>query len=91
MAGSFRSPVEAASGGDPEAALVTRIAAGDQRVFAEFYGLNRRRLARFLGRFLTAPEIIDELINDVMFVVWQDARLPAAHVRRPPPYPRPFE
>ncbi len=64
---------EAAPGTDPETALVTRIAAGDQRAFAEFYGAYRRRLARFLGRFLAAPEVIDELINDVMFVVWQDA------------------
>jgi RNA polymerase sigma-70 factor (ECF subfamily) len=64
---------QAAAGGDPEAALVTRIAARDQQAFAEFYGLYRRRLARFLGRFLASPDTVDELINDVMFVVWQDA------------------
>jgi RNA polymerase sigma-70 factor, ECF subfamily len=59
--------------GDAEAALVTRIAARDQRAFAEFYVLYRRRLARFLGRVIASPETVDELINDVMFVVWQDA------------------
>ncbi len=70
----FNAPNDAAAPDrDPEAALVKQIAAGDQRAFAEFYGAYRRRLARFLGRFLAAPEVIDELINDVMFVVWQEA------------------
>lgn len=60
-------------GQDPDTALVARIAGKDQQAFAEFYGSYRRRLARFLGRFLASPEVVDELINDVMFVVWQDA------------------
>lgn len=50
-----------------------RIAARDQAAFAELYGIYRRRLARFLGRFLASPGTIDEVVNDVMFVVWQDA------------------
>jgi RNA polymerase sigma-70 factor (ECF subfamily) len=60
---------------DAEATLVTRVAAREQAAFAELYGIYRRRLARFLGRFLASPEAIDETINDVMFVVWQDASL----------------
>ena len=59
--------------GDPEAPLLARIATGDQRAFAEIYALYRRRLARFLGRVIASPDTVDELINDVMFVVWQDA------------------
>jgi RNA polymerase sigma-70 factor (ECF subfamily) len=59
--------------GDAEASLVARIAGADQRAFAEFYVLYRRRLARFLGRVIASPDTVDELINDVMFVVWQDA------------------
>jgi RNA polymerase sigma-70 factor, ECF subfamily len=58
---------------DPEAALVARVAAREQAAFAELYGIYRRRLARFLGRFLGSPDTIDEVINDVMFVVWQNA------------------
>ncbi len=58
---------------DPEAALVARVAAREQAAFAELYAIYRRRLARFLGRFLASPDTIDETINDVMFVVWQDA------------------
>lgn len=62
-----------ASDSDAEAALVALVVARDQAAFAELYGLYRRRLARFLGRFLASPQVIDEVINDVMFVVWQDA------------------
>lgn len=62
-----------ASDSEAEAALVARVVAREQTAFAELYGLYRRRLARFLGRFLASPQTIDEIINDVMFVVWQDA------------------
>jgi RNA polymerase sigma factor (sigma-70 family) len=58
---------------DEEGALVGRIASGDQQAFAEFYALYRRRLARFLGRILASADTVDELINDVMFVVWREA------------------
>lgn len=59
--------------GDPEAALIARIAAREQPALEELYGIYRRRLARFLGRFLVSPDTIDEVVNDVMFVVWQEA------------------
>jgi RNA polymerase sigma-70 factor (ECF subfamily) len=61
------------SDSEAEAALVARVVAREQAAFAELYGLYRRRLARFLGRFLSSSQTIDEIINDVMFVVWQDA------------------
>lgn len=67
------TPETLPGGGDPEIALVARIAAGDQQAFAEFYVLYRRRLARFLGRVIASSGTVDELINDVMYVVWQDA------------------
>jgi RNA polymerase sigma-70 factor, ECF subfamily len=74
LSGTIVAPDEVSNPGqDPDAALVARIAGRDQQAFAEFYASYRRRLARFLGRFLASPEVIDELINDVMFVVWQDA------------------
>lgn len=74
MKPSFGSRVDSqASDSDAEAALVARVAAREQAAFAELYGLYRRRLARFLGRFLSSSQTIDEIINDVMFVVWQDA------------------
>ncbi len=67
------TPETLPGGGDPEIALVARIAVGDQQAFAEFYVLYRRRLARFLGRVIASSDTVDELINDVMYVVWQDA------------------
>lgn len=73
------TPGPACAAGDREAALVARIAAGDQPAFAEFYGLYRRRLARFLGRVIASSDTVDELINDVMYVVWQDASRYRAH------------
>jgi RNA polymerase sigma-70 factor, ECF subfamily len=68
-----QTPETPPDGGEPEAALVARIAAGDQQAFAEFYVLYRRRIARFLGRVIASSDTVDELINDVMYVVWQDA------------------
>lgn len=67
------SPDSTGAGLDEEAVLVSRIARRDQKAFVEFYVLYRRRLARFLGRFLNSADTVDELINDVMFVVWQEA------------------
>jgi RNA polymerase sigma-70 factor (ECF subfamily) len=69
----YETPETFPSGGDPEIALVARIAVRDQQAFAEFYVLYRRRLARFLGRVIASSDTVDELINDVMYVVWQDA------------------
>jgi RNA polymerase sigma-70 factor (ECF subfamily) len=69
----YETPETFPSGGDPEIALVARIAVRDQQAFAEFYVLYRRRLARFLGRIIASSDTVDELINDVMYVVWQDA------------------
>jgi RNA polymerase sigma-70 factor, ECF subfamily len=66
-------PETSPDAGEAEVALVARIAAGDQQAFAEFYVLYRRRLARFLGRTISSSDTVDELINDVMYVVWQDA------------------
>lgn len=74
MKSEFDAPVDPASRErDPEVALVARVAAREQTAFAELYAIYRRRLARFLGRFLASPDTIDEIVNDVMFVVWQDA------------------
>ena len=67
------TPATPRDGGPAEASLIARIATGDQRAFADFYALYRRRLARFLGRVIASPDVVDELINDVMYVVWRDA------------------
>ena len=48
---------------DPEAALVARVAAREQTAFAELYGIYRRRLARFLSRFLASPDTIAKVMS----------------------------
>ena len=68
-----RSPDSTDADLNRDAKLVIRIADGDEQAFEEFYALYRRRLARFLGRFINSADTVDELINDVMYVVWQDA------------------
>jgi RNA polymerase sigma-70 factor, ECF subfamily len=46
---------------------------GDREAFAALYRRHHTRLARFLRRFTVRGELIDEVINDTMWVVWQKA------------------
>jgi RNA polymerase sigma-70 factor, ECF subfamily len=46
---------------------------GDRQAFASLYRRHHPRLARFLRRFTVRHELIDEVINDTMWVVWQKA------------------
>ena len=43
----------------------------EDAAFAELYALYHRRLARFLRRFTTRHDVIEEIINDTMWVVWR--------------------
>ncbi len=56
-----------------ERQLLTRIAQGDARAFAELYGVYHRRLVRFLRRFTRRYDIAEEIINDTLWVVWRKA------------------
>ena len=53
--------------------LVIRIAEGDLRAFDALYRSFFPRLARFLNRFTRKTTLIEEIINDTMFVVWEKA------------------
>lgn len=66
---------EAASAGasDPAWALVRRIGGGDQAALATLYRELYPRLSRFLMRIHRDTNAIDELVNEVMMVVWQKA------------------
>jgi RNA polymerase sigma-70 factor, ECF subfamily len=46
---------------------------GERDAFAQLYRRHHVRLARFLRRFTVRHELIDEVINDTMWVVWQKA------------------
>lgn len=54
-----------------ERELLACVALRDDAAFAELYALYHRRLARFLRRFTTRYDVIEEIINDTMWVVWR--------------------
>lgn len=56
-----------------ERALVTRIANNDHLAMSRFVLLYGARLARFLRRLTRRQELVDEVINDTMLVVWKKA------------------
>ena len=53
--------------------LIARVSGGDQEAFQRLYGLYYQRLFRFVYRMTRRSDLVDEIINDVMFVVWQKA------------------
>ena len=57
-----------------EAALFEGVRLGDRRSFEELYHLYHRRLYGYLLRMTGRRELVEEGINEVMFVVWKDAR-----------------
>jgi RNA polymerase sigma factor (sigma-70 family) len=62
-----RTPVS----GDRE--LLARVAARDLQAFERLYRLFQPRLTRFLTTLLRRPQLIEEVLDDTMMVVWQTA------------------
>jgi RNA polymerase sigma factor (sigma-70 family) len=56
---------------DPE--LIRRVAAKDRRAFETLYQRYVQRLHRYLSRQIQSPELAEEVLDDVMLVVWQSA------------------
>ena len=54
--------------------LLTGVAAGDRRSLESLYLGYHRRLARFLSRFTSRYENVEEIINDTFMIVWQSAK-----------------
>jgi RNA polymerase sigma factor (sigma-70 family) len=61
------------SSGEGEAQLLRRIALQDRQAFEALYRIYYRRLVRFLDRLTRKPQIIDEILDDTMLVVWRKA------------------
>jgi RNA polymerase sigma factor (sigma-70 family) len=57
-----------------EAQLLGRVVAGDRRAFEALYRAYFPRLTRFLGRMTRSAQLIEEIVNDTMLVVWQKAQ-----------------
>ncbi len=56
-----------------EAALLSRIANQDREAFESLYRNYYRRLWRFLEPLTRRPQLIDEILDDTMLVVWNKA------------------
>lgn len=59
--------------GDAEHDCLHRIARQDRAALAQLYRAYQPRLARFLHRFTRQEGLIEEVINDTFWVVWQRA------------------
>lgn len=58
---------------DDDRSLLRRIAAGDRGAFEALYHLYYRRLFGYLFKVTRRPELVEEVLNDVMLIVWQKA------------------
>jgi RNA polymerase sigma-70 factor, ECF subfamily len=58
---------------DEDAALIRAVAKQDRRAFETLYYRHSRRLGRYLMRILRQPAEVEEALNDVMLVIWQNA------------------
>lgn len=53
--------------------LIRRVAAKDRQAFETLYHRYARRLYGYLAKFIRQQEVAEEVLNDVMLVVWQNA------------------
>ena len=56
-----------------ERELIERVAKGDLQAFERLYRSYQPRLTRFLTTLLKRPQLIEEVLDDTMMVVWQTA------------------
>lgn len=54
--------------------LIARICNSDEKALELLYSRYYARLTRFIARVIIREDLIDEVINDVMFVVWGKAK-----------------
>lgn len=54
-------------------ALLRAVASGDRQAFDQLYRTHYRSLARFVWRLLDDPNEVDDVVNEVMLVVWRKA------------------
>lgn len=57
-----------------ELALLVKVRLGDRRAFADLYRLYHPRLYGYIARLVPKSELVEEVLDDVMFVVWKDCR-----------------
>ena len=61
------------SSSDSELALLGKVAAKDRKAFEALYHLYYRRLFGYLLKLTRRAELVEEVLNDVMFAIWKGA------------------
>jgi RNA polymerase sigma-70 factor (ECF subfamily) len=56
--------------GQKDRDLLDKVAAGDREALRELYLIYHRQLANFLLRFTRCRDLVEEVINDTLYVVW---------------------
>ncbi len=77
------SEAETAVEHEEDLALIRSIARRDREAFEKLYYRYAPRLGRYAMRLLKQREVVDEVIDDVMLVVWQNAARFDPAVSRP--------
>lgn len=67
---SARMPSSRGSNAE-ELLLLEKIRAGDGAAFEKLYRLYHARLTHFLLKLVRRPQLVEEVLNDTMMVVWQ--------------------
>jgi RNA polymerase sigma factor (sigma-70 family) len=58
---------------DDDLALIRRVAEKDRRAFETLYYRYAQRLHRYLSKLVRQRELVEEVLNDTMLAVWQNA------------------
>ena len=58
---------------DDEAALLGQVSGRNRHAFELLYRVYYRRLTRFLEQVTRRPQMVEEIVNDTMLVVWRKA------------------
>jgi RNA polymerase sigma-70 factor (ECF subfamily) len=58
---------------DEEFSLLRRVAASDRKAFETLYHLYYRRLFAYLFKLTRRGDLVEEVLNDVMFAIWTSA------------------
>ena len=74
--GNDRKAVDSSRRGaeDADVALIGRVTAGDLQAFETLFRIYHPRLDRFLGLMTARRTLVEEVLNDTMFVVWRRSR-----------------
>ena len=65
-----RDPASGRTRPDDEAQLIERIRARDLRAFEALYRRYHPRLTRFLTNLIHRPQLVEEVLDDTLMVVW---------------------